>query len=62
MCEGYLCWIWGLGREIRISLDVSNDTVRLKWGVYTLYIVTLWGDFVCAGGGGCMRRVGGAET
>lgn len=52
-----LCWRPGLHREKSISYSLSSIFSWLDWNAKTC-----WEDWICAGGGVYMRRVGGAET
>ncbi len=62
VCEGYLYWRGGLEGEISITNGANSPTKGDKKNRQYLIFVTLWVDLICAGGGGCTRRVGGAET
>lgn len=58
ICTGERGW---KGKLVLVTMRVEISTAMTEMGS-TSYFITLWVDLICAGGGGCTRRVGGAET
>lgn len=52
----------GGGRGLGFNAGWRVYRRRVKVAVLLKYFITLWVGLVCAGGGGCTGRVGGAET
>lgn len=64
VCEGYLCQGTALegGKGLGFNAGWRVYRRRVKVALLFKYFITLWVGLVCAGGGGCTGRAGGAET
>lgn len=52
----------GGGKGLGFNAGCGVYRRRARVAVLLEYFITLWAGLVCAGGGGCTGRVGGAET